>query len=456
MQADDRLGASKHLAEHWVCGRRVKRLLTPNDLYRSLHGNQRATVLLMDRSSGRARWHKRIKPGDSIAKANRVLNECYGQDDQFLSVNQFFGWIKQENLASLRALFVDIDGNRDLLDLLDFVRLEELPEPTHIVFSGSGMHLYWRIKPVGQYRIKEWNIVEERLVNALQTQGADDRPKNCNRMLRLTGTRNSKNDETVHGLEMSSEAWDFDKLKNKVLGDRMSTSERLDRYNKKNPKKTGGGPSPVYDIRAHKLPRNNAHRWQLVYEDLKKIASYYGRRGIPEGYRDTWIFLAAVALSWYTRPETIITEITSVASRWTTQPIKEVGSDVSTVIARAQSSATGGKIVWEGNEVDPRYRFKRTTLWKWLSPIIPEDLIDQLRAVVPDSTKRKRDRERKQSKLRDAGHRTRDQYRSDCRRQTEGQAARARAMRSAGWTVQVIAGELGVSKRRIQQLLKGG
>ena len=63
----------------------------------------------------------------------------------------------------------------------------ELPQPTVVVHSGHGVHVYWRlIEPIGPSR---WHELQQRL-NA--TLGSDPSIKNPERLMRLPGFKNTK------------------------------------------------------------------------------------------------------------------------------------------------------------------------------------------------------------------------------------------------------------------------
>jgi len=103
--------------------------------------------------------------------------------------------------------------------------------------------------------------------------------------------------------------------------------------------------------------------------------------------------------------------------------------------------------------VDPRYRFRRQTLYDWIGDIIPRELRSQMRAIIPDDEalwrKMERDAEREETrKRRDrvkegryATHNTMEGVRAS----NEQRRATARLMRTAGKSYREIAAELGVS-----------
>ncbi|HDH91583.1 MAG TPA: hypothetical protein ENF38_01390 [Candidatus Aenigmarchaeota archaeon] len=96
----------------------------------------------------------------------------------------------KENCFYLPALWADLDKN-------DIV-LNGVPEPTLIINSGKGKHLYWLLeKPI---RLEpDWKIssIEAILEGIAQKVGADTNPKDISRVLRLPGSFNPKYDPQI-------------------------------------------------------------------------------------------------------------------------------------------------------------------------------------------------------------------------------------------------------------------
>ncbi len=61
------------------------------------------------------------------------------------------------------------------------------------------------------------------------------------------------------------------------------------------------------------------------------------------------------------------------------------------VMQRAHMAARGGKVEWEGVEVDPRHRFKTETILEWLE-ITPEEEREMITLISDDERDEKRRR----------------------------------------------------------------
>ena len=198
------------------------------------------------------------------------------------------------------------------------------------------------------------------------------------------------------------------------------------------------------------------HRWYLVHQDLMKIANWYFIGGIPEGHRDTWLFLASVSLSWFVPYDRIEYEIIKIAQRWTQGlTVKEARRTMRPIIRRAEAAMRGEKVVWKGVEVDPRYRFRRLTLYEWIRAIIPDELLPELRAIIPDELRAQHKKEADAERDRVAEGRYQDHYTFDgVRVSNENNRATAKLMRAKGMTYRAIATELGFHHDTIREWCK--
>lgn len=359
-------------------------LTTPQDHYDLLHGAAHGTVILWERLSTGKQWHK-LRPG--AAEIPEMLATLGNGPDRYMTVNEFFGWRTIDKLQSLRAMYLDIDGCTDLALALEALQDAGLPPPNAVVFSGRGLHLYWIHNSVRSRALPVWQRCQDKMIALMKHLGADPKARDCPRILRIVGSINVKNSAQAHGLVLDEAPWDFHALCDEILGHRdkyVPPSER----DTHRPIKT----AVVRDLttaranRGHR-PRTGSiyDRWYLVYQDLRAIAGHYGRAGIPEGHRHTWLFLTAVALSWFTQPDTLTDELMWQAKIWTPgQTDAEIRSVIKQPLERAVEASKGMTRKYNDEDVDPRFRHKRKTLWESLEKIIPAELAPKLRAIVSD------------------------------------------------------------------------
>lgn len=358
-------------------------LANSQDHFDHLHQAAHGTVLLWEQANGR-RWHK-LEPGDPHIPA--MLAAQRGQTDRYLSPNEFHGWRLIRLLKSLRALYVDIDGFEDLSLAREALSDARMPQPTAAVWSGRGLHLYWLIEPTRAQALPVWQRCQDALVRALLPLGADPSVKDCTRVLRMVGSINSKNGAEVRGLILDPQPFGFHHLCDEILGYREPYK--------------APALAKVRDLATARVTRGLTlpgvgiyKRWGLVYQDLLTIARWYDFGGIPEGFRDKWLFLSAVALSWFAHESTMQSELEQQAKIWTPGlSMPDIRSAIQSPLKRAGLAAQGKTVAFEGLEVDPRYRFERETLFDWLQPIIPNELEQRLRAIVGDKVRAEHKRE---------------------------------------------------------------
>lgn len=408
-----------------------------------LHANPHGTVVVWEQ--GKNHWHK-VQPDAEQDDLRRFLDGLMGKPDTYFSINEFRGWRRTRLLNSLRALFVDLDlgrpcGRADLAGALDHLTGKGMPRPSLVVFSGRGMHFYWIVTPMPAQALPVWQACEKALIEVLADFQADRKAKDCTRVLRLAGTTNGKNGEEVRGLVLDGQPWSFHRLCDEVLG------YRQERQN-----------AQVRSIEARQI-RNGIHpkattfrRWHLVLSDLEKIGQHWG--GIPEGFRNEFLFLGGVALSWFASPDSIQDEVLDMAERFCPDMVEtEAVKAASASIARAKRAAGGEKAFWEGREVDPRYRFKRQTIWERLEELA-RPIQGKLRAIIPDDLAARRELERQNGRDRVQEGRYCDHNTGEGHRLSNTEkVALARAMRGGGKTQEEIAAELGVSQSTIYRWL---
>lgn len=411
----------------------------PQDHYDRLHDAAHGVVVVWERASGPAgsgHWHK-LQPGDPHIPG--LLAAQSGKRDRYITVNEFRAWRLVRNLKSLRACYVDLDGNVDLDAALEALRDARMPSPTMAIWSGRGLHIYWRHDPVPAAALPVWQRCQDALVAALKPAGADPAARDCTRVLRLVGSINSRSNTAVRGLVLDPAPYPFRHLCNEILCERK--------------------PRPAAEVRdfaAAKARRGERivtgsiyDRWHHVYRDLLKIAEWHFLGGIPDGHRNDWLFLSGVALSWFARPETLRYELERQAQAWTPGlTAAEIRSALHAPLHRAELAAAGETFEWRGETCDPRYRFKRETLYQRMAAIIPPELAPQLRAIVSDEVRAEHKRETD-------GARWRDVYTgTGVRTSNEAKRATARLLRAQGATQRAIAAELGVSSMTVSRWLR--
>lgn len=424
-------------SRHHLPGQLGLALDLPQGHFDLLHQQQRGVVIHWERGAPPGKQWIKLKPNDP--RIPDIFRVDRGKDDTFITVNEFDGWRLIRLLRSLRALYVDLDDQTDSYAVLDGLTDARIPHPSVIVSSGTGLHLYWLLEPLPPQTLPVWQRCQDALIKLLKPLGADAVAKDCTRLLRLVGTRNRG--EEVRALVLDGHRWSLRQIAFEILG------------------AEGKGRKPkteIRDIRARQKETPKAiqgsiyARWHLVYQDILAIAAHHNH-AIPEGNRDKWLFLASVALSWFTHPQGIADEIMGLGRANTDLDEGDIRQAIDPALKRAIRAAEGHHLSWQGQQVDSRYRFRRQTLYDWLEPLIPDALLPKLRAIVPDEESRRRrkphdNRPRNRPRNRAAEGRYATNYsKAGVRADNEQKRATARLMRAQGRTYQRISADLGVT-----------
>jgi hypothetical protein len=380
--------------------------------------------------------------------AIKLLANEVRAENVYFSVNQFNGRRQVRHLAALNALYVDVDSHDREVNLsalmddrLGAISRAGVPAPSLIVFSGRGLHFYWIIDPIPATALPRWQACQKHLQRLLQ---GDPAAVDCTRLLRVIGsvnTRAPENCRTVTGVLFSTGAYSFDWLADEILP--RSRAE-------------------IRDIRAMRAkqhtPRSNVEAsgrrsvydwWMAVYNDLHVIIDHHWPIGVAQGRRDVLVFLLAVALSWFTTSEALEDEVVAVARRIAPSLSEtEVLTYTTSVRDRAARAAAGERDEWRGRSRDPRYHFRRETLYNWLKDLIPPALERDLAGIMSTQERDRRRAERERGRSRKDEGRHRSSHADDETR------SRARTLALEGHSVRSIASLLAVPRSTVADWLR--
>ena len=329
-----------------------------------------------------------------------LFDQLDKEHDVFLTPNEFRGWRRFDLLRSLKACYVDIDKQLTRYELDELIKASNLPHPSAIVSSGRGWHLYWLIDSTPAKALPVWQELQDRLISAFD---ADKAARDCARVLRLVGSVNSKNGAEVWGEVFDPVPWKFHDFCNEVLGYREPKPQA--KVYDFNTQRAEAGHKPAQARKA-----SIYSWWHLVYQDLATIAKSYPK-GIPQGDRNNFLFIVSVAMSWFASPDAIVEALADKANKWTAGLTKqEIEQACKCSLDRLKQHQNGQKHIWQGKEQDPRYFFKRTTLYDKLKHIIKPEVEDKLRAIIDDETRASRRAEREKARDRVAEGRHKRHY----------------------------------------------
>lgn len=227
-------------------------------------------------------------PVPSAGKAEKVARLLSAhQYDTYWAMAQFKTTKsrKTQNVASISSLWVDLDCDKDkpypswkkgLLALLAWVKKENFLPPTHIVLSGSGLHIYWGLDAA--YSLDEWLPVAQAFKRVLAVSGIKAdlvRTADAASILRVPRTYNWKdpaNPKPVKLLYKSKKSYSLQEVKNKmpVISLRAVSSKPADVW---------GTPAnfPPGDA---ELIADKCQQMKLFKEKLGAVSEPYWRAGL--------------------------------------------------------------------------------------------------------------------------------------------------------------------------------
>lgn len=434
--------------EHLVINLGV--LGTPDAHGTALHppGSAKGLVTVALREDGR--WvERRVHPRDLPC----VLRALAGRVDVYMTQHRFKERRRIAELLHLDALYVDLDYYRapglaglPASAVLEAAWLtledERLPRPSIVVDTTRGLHLIWRHTPVPRAALPRWLACQKRLQAAFGSLKADPRALDAARVLRVVGTRHGRTGGIVKGLTDAGHVWDFDRLADEVLP--LGRAELRDlRIARARAGKTPVRPPQGYTY---------ATLWESRLADLQTLLRLRWRSTLPPGQRDTWLFLAGVAMSWLTIPQALPRELFHLARQVGGWEEPEARSRLSCILARVRMAAAGKLGDWCGHDVDPRYRFRTETIIDWLE--ITPDEQRHMRTLIGQDLVRERHRLAEAARKRRARETSVDRATYLAQVRADDKRGEAQRLRAEGCTLREIAARLGVSPQRVGQLLK--
>jgi len=390
--------------------------------------------------------HQRSYPLQLMPEVLRAVDrsrDTYMSQAEFLKYNRLL-----INLARIGVLFVDIDFHttewrhhtpEQIAWLIKDECLQSgFPEPSAIISSGRGLYLKWFLNTAVPARaLPRWNAVQRTIVDRFAHYGADPRAKDASRILRLENTVNTKNGEIVKIIDGNMNMYDFDAIAFEILPaprpDRKPTERILPALTVIN----GGKSKKIEGLRPLNIATLNWDR----FGDLRKLKEIRGGT-VPEGHRDTFLFLSCCMLAWAVSPERLYRETAGLAHEFCPEMSTETCRQfASSAYKRALLAQKGERIEFDGKKIDPRYKFRNSTLIDWLG--ITPDEERQMKTIISAEEAKERDRQR---------HR-KNSDRATYLLNAEQRKTEARLRRAKGETIQQIADALQCSIRSIHNYL---
>lgn len=388
-----------------------------------------------DHSASKRPWNQWMYQFDHDLLRDQ-LSSMEGSLDTYISANHFYKPKRYtEHVSGITSIFFDIDKVEQNMGITKEVATamilkmcddKGIPHPTLVMDSGNGLHVYFVLDEVQKgSKGEKWKRIWTKIANLIDDtfkgcceRAVDRSVKDLARVLRLAGTVNSKNGQTVKPLYTNGDYLAPTRVSFQALGDAVleltdaewkaqfeaKRQEKLARLVVEGKQVPASSEGKVVQLKDHKgsqtADMSNAGKKHFncksfartVIEDLNKLsdAGY-----VTEGKFDHWLLLYAVQLSYLARSvEELRTQIYEVAKihGWNLSRAMAV---MGTVIARAEAAYRGEKEVYNGKVKDPRYRYSQARMVELLGLKRETILGLDLRALTTPEVKKERNRIRK-------------------------------------------------------------
>jgi hypothetical protein len=423
---------------------------TPSAHGQILHGGGRGCVAIAQRETA-SLWREKSHPVEVVIE---LLKHYKGVEDVYLSTQRFKGRRRIAYLLSLSALYTDLDyykiphlASLPAQAVLELARTclqkARMPEPTLAIGSGRGLYLLWLHSVLPRSALPRWTACQRKLWEVLKDLGADRAAIDAARVLRVVGTIHKETGAMVETLAPLGKVANFEELVIKILP--LHRAELADLRVQRALRRTRSASKP------HHLPPQGftqATLWEARLSDLQHLRELRFMDYQMADYRDRWLFLSGVAMSWLALPTVLQRELYALAHQaggWTEGHTR---SKLKAVFRTAHQAARGEKVSYAGVEVDPRYRFRNQTIIELLEIDAEEER--QLTTIISDTERRRRDREEKKRERCEAGAMSRQEYEG---RAAERRAA-ARRLASEGLSLRAIGRILGISHEAVRKALR--
>ena len=373
------------------------------------HGRHSADVAVCLEPVG-GKWREGTYDHDHAAELVATYAHQH-TENVYQSQNGFKGWREVAKVSALTSCWVDLDTYKspeltgiDSYTLIDKARAIApwLPTPTAVTSSGRGFYLNWVFRePLKADALPRWQWVQNVIVNALAPLQADPKCRESARVLRVSGTVNSKNGAIVQGWMQTGHPLTFAALeKAATRGEQLAHVERDKVLAKAQAERVLKRELPPEDRRRGflKLARQNQNR----LTDCHTLAELRGP--MMTDHRHRLLYVYAVAGAWFwSCPEQGEAELAHFALQHFADGHKYGGAKIRSVMKRWEEELQGVANTWFNpfsnrlEKAPRRYRMRTSTIIREL-----EITLDEQRPMLALVSPQEKER-RKVQKRREAG-----------------------------------------------------
>ena len=239
--------------------------------------------------------------------------------DVYISQNTFNNKSRRLiHLKELKALYIDIDCYKMNLSkeavkyFMENDLYGQIPVPNMLIDSGRGLYYIIFLENTMAEELPKWQLVEKYLYEKLKDLGADNKALDATRVLRVTGTVNSKNNSIVKVIDTYDYQYTLDEIIENYIPEIIE-----DRKEKQKPlgeRKKGRKKKFVSLFTLYKL-------YYTRFKDIKKLVEI--RNYEMTGYREVTLFLLRYFMNVYHGDDDLVMEEILEINNSFTEPLEK-------------------------------------------------------------------------------------------------------------------------------------
>ena len=239
--------------------------------------------------------------------------------DVYISQNTFNNRSRKLiHLKELKALYIDIDCYKMNLSkeavkyFMENDLYGQIPVPNMLIDSGRGLYYIIFLENTMAEELPKWQLVEKYLYEKLKHLGADNKALDATRVLRVTGTVNSKNNSIVKVIDTYDYQYTLDEIIENYIPEIVE--DRKEKQKTKGVRKKGRKKKFVSLFTLYKL-------YYTRFKDIKKLVEI--RNYEMTGYREVTLFLLRYFMNVYHGDDDLVMEEILEINNSFTEPLEK-------------------------------------------------------------------------------------------------------------------------------------
>lgn len=239
--------------------------------------------------------------------------------DVYISQNTFNNKSRRLiHLKELKALYIDIDCYKMNLSkeavkyFMENDLYGQIPIPNMLIDSGRGLYYIIFLENTMAEELPKWQLVEKYLYEKLKDLGADNKALDATRVLRVTGTVNSKNNSIVKVIDTYDYQYTLDEIIENYIPEIIE--DRKEKQKPKGVRKKGRKKKFVSLFTLYKL-------YYTRFKDIKKLVEI--RNYEMTGYREVTLFLLRYFMNVYHGDDDLVMEEILEINNSFTEPLEK-------------------------------------------------------------------------------------------------------------------------------------